>query len=89
MATKKVDRGIIYHTDGTMILAVPSNGKKFMLEELQKAVGGYIQIVPNSSPASYCNEEGLVYGLPYNAQASKRFGVNLVGPVIERYKTEV
>jgi hypothetical protein len=37
-----------YHikADGTVTKVTPATGKKFTLEEMQKFVGGYIEIVP-------------------------------------------
>ena len=59
-----------YKTDGTMTEQFPANGKKFTLEEMQKAVGGYIEFLelPDGS-ALVCNEDGLG-SLPYNLLAT-------------------
>lgn len=52
-------------------LYMPANGKVFTLPELQKAVGGYIEIVIlNDFLAMVVNEEGHIHGLPYNEGAS-------------------
>lgn len=72
----------IYHPDGKQTTITPGDGKKFSLEELQKAVGGYIEQVPRHRNV-WCNEDGLRMGLAPNADASSRFGVNLVGDVCE------
>jgi Domain of unknown function (DUF3846) len=72
----------IYRTDGridTMDLA----GRKVTLEELQDAVGGYIEAVPGTRSRAYCNEEGLLKKLPFNMEASLRFSQKLVGDVVE------
>lgn len=72
----------LYRTDGTTE-QVKSDGREFSLEELQGFVGGYIELVPRSRPYAYCNEEGLIDGLPSNEQASVRFGIHLVGNVVQ------
>jgi hypothetical protein len=68
MAIKKLQRGTIYKTDGQVILVLPKDGKKFSLQELQTAVGGYIQMVQPLDKRSqlYVNEEGLLENLPPN-----------------------
>lgn len=61
-------------TDGTQQELTPANGKKFKLEEIQKAVGGYIEIVAmrpgNGRKRLYVNEEGKLHGLPLNLAAT-------------------
>lgn len=59
-------------TDGTEEEVTPSNGKDFNLEELQKMVGGYIQLVSTRPPVRemYINEEGLNDNLPLNDKAT-------------------
>lgn len=46
-------KATIYRTDGEIVEVQPANGKDFRLEELQKIVGGKIQIIE-------CNEEGMI-----------------------------
>lgn len=54
----------------------PKNGSKFVLEELQKIVGGYIEIVllhvkPEGQKVyMILNEEGKLHSLPLNAIAT-------------------
>jgi hypothetical protein len=43
---------------------------KMTLEQLQKLVGGYIQIVPLGEDQMVINEEGKLLGLPYNETAT-------------------
>lgn len=45
---------------------------------MQALVGGYIEALP---PNGYCNEEGILWGLPRNKAASRHFSRLLVGPV--------
>ena len=50
----------------------PPAGKTYTLEELQKAVGGYIEIV-HPGDGRYLmvvNEEGKLHGLPPNPRAT-------------------
>ncbi|WP_165820563.1 DUF3846 domain-containing protein [Pontibacter virosus] len=53
----------------------PANGKKFTLKELQKMVGGYIEMVPNAT-GEFCyvwNDSGLLLGLEFNPDANFHF----------------
>jgi len=51
--------------------------KKPSLDDLQKMVGGYIQIVPNDHfEEVYVNEEGKLEGLPPNMTATKLLGID-------------
>lgn len=50
------------------------------LEELQAAVGGYIETVTIASDVVIiCNEEGRLQGLPHNCRI---FGVDFFGPIL-------
>lgn len=50
------------------------------LEELQAAVGGYIETVTFATDAVViCNEEGRPMGLPHNCEF---LGVDFVGPIL-------
>ncbi len=66
----------------------PSDAKVFTLEELQNAVGGYIQIVSittgeYSEKLMIVDEEGLLKDNPQvNEEASKIVGQRIVGQVI-------
>ena len=75
---------------GTRHEIQPANGRAFTLNELQKYVGGFIEIV---SPAGcindrlVVNEEGLMMDLAPNTAATCLAGVPIVGdavPCIER-----
>lgn len=59
--------------DGTVVEVKPENGKKkFRLEELQKFVGGSIELTTTRDrKVMYVNEEGLLKELPVNDKASK------------------
>lgn len=53
----------------------PYTGPRPSLEQLQKAVGGYIERVKvrydGRVREAYVNEEGLIEGLPFNATATR------------------
>lgn len=61
---------VIYKTNGERVGIDPANGKNFSLEEMQKAVGGYVQILRMDLDGIprilICNEEGKLEGLPVN-----------------------
>tara|TARA_R110000824_G_scaffold42116_6_gene124468 strand:+ start:6562 stop:6807 length:246 start_codon:yes stop_codon:yes gene_type:complete len=67
--------------DGT----IEQMGKNPPLEELQKAVGGYIEGVTTANGGRfYCNEEGKLMGLPHNPAANSMidFDDYIVGDVV-------
>ncbi len=80
---------IIIKISGEIINNIePKNGKTFSLEELQKAVNGYIQII-SISKGKYAgklmvvDEEGLLKPNPQlNEKASQIAGQPIVGQVI-------
>ena len=85
MATKKVERGAIWFPTSEVVAVRPADGVKFSLEELQTAVGGYVETM---SPATrghrvYVNEEGTIKRLPPNPRtwefADERVYVGLNG----------
>lgn len=62
----------LFKTTGEVIEITPQNGKKFSLEEAQKLVGGYVELVPlKHRKQLICNEEGIILGMPYNAKATE------------------
>jgi hypothetical protein len=73
----------LYKTNGETIQVSPKEGSTFTLEELQGYVEGYIQLVPTQS-GDYIvvNEEGILYNLPFNSNASSEFQMGLVGNVL-------
>ena len=66
----------------------PANKKVFTLQELQRAVNGYIQIVPINegeyeNKLMIVDEEGLLKPDPYiNVEASRIAGQRIVGQVV-------
>lgn len=58
-------------TDGIALKTEPKNGTDFSLEEMQKIVGGYIEILRlGSELIMVVNEEGKLNGLGFNAKAT-------------------
>jgi len=53
------------------------------LATLQQAVNGYVELVTLAEDLEmYVNEEGLMFGLPYNAMASMLAGQKIVGNAV-------
>jgi len=73
--------------DGTLV-DYPPKGKQYTLEELQSAVGGYIQIVHPVGDSRYLivlNEEGKLKDLPLNKTATRLYRQPpdyIVGPAL-------
>lgn len=62
----------IFKTNGEIIEVEPKNGTDFKLPELQKIVGGYIEIVNlTKDRIMVVNEEGKIYGLDINSAATE------------------
>ena len=56
---------------GECINVKPKNGTDFSLDEAQKVVGGFIEVIHlSSTQLMIVNEEGKLRNLPYNYQAS-------------------
>lgn len=71
--------------DGTLKVVHPQAGigKKFSLDELNKIVGGYIEILHlTAGRIAVVNEEGRLMGLQFNPRASLTTGYHLVGNVL-------
>ncbi len=71
-------------TSGEIEEISPRNGKEFELEELQKMVGGYIEVVRPLTGKGFLvlNEEGLRMKLAPNGAASMLYGRPIVGDVV-------
>lgn len=62
----------IYKTNGEQIEVQPENGKDFKLEQLQKIVGGYIDMIGvGGDGIMVFNDEGKLIELPYNECATE------------------
>ena len=76
----------VMHPDGRTERVYPT-GNRWSLHELQKLVGGYIELV-GLAPAhghdrcAVVNEEGHRLELPLNPGASLLLGQAIVGPVV-------
>ena len=73
---------VLIRADGEIDEFRPA-GDSFTLDELQGAVGGYVEVVP-MQPAHLVamNEDGLLRGLPANAVASALLARQIVGDVV-------
>ena len=80
--------GVLYKTDGTITEVLPANGRVFVLQDFQKYVNGYIEVVPGSRPHAYWHDSGLIHGLPENFAASQKFGQKLFGNVIQVFRSK-
>lgn len=61
----------------------PANGEAYELDELHKAVGGYIQIVyTRFGNMMVVDEEGLIKEKPFNIAASEIAGIDIVGDAV-------
>lgn len=61
----------IIKTDGTIVEVTPQNGTDFKLEELQKIVGGYIEVLRlTDNEIMVANEEGK-FCCAYNHEATQ------------------
>lgn len=74
----------IINTDRSIRKTYPANGKHFELEEMQKIVGGYIEMVQVSDQyVLICNEDGIALKLPHNEDATwVHGGMGLLGNVL-------
>ena len=69
----------IIKTDGTHTATTPANGEYFTLEEMQRAVGGLVQIVElDDKQSMILNEEGKLLDQPYNEEADEIFHQHFV-----------
>lgn len=61
--------------DGPATVIHPANGKKFTLEEMQKFVGGYFELIATMRDGRrlFMNEDGKQLRLPENKQATQLF----------------
>ena len=65
---------LIYKANGERETVSPDNGKDFKLEQLQKIVGGYIDMLGiGGDEIMVFNDEGKLMGLPYNQDATALF----------------
>ena len=69
-----MNKAKLYKADGTILEVVPANGTDFQLDELQKMVGGYIEIVPaGKGKIMVLDNEGKLKDKPVNNAATMMF----------------
>lgn len=75
--------GTYITSDGIETQVTPHDGKKFSLEELQKFVGGMIELTRTNKPVRdmWVNEEGKLDGLPINRKATALYQYGLQDPI--------
>lgn len=80
---KEENKAVWFKDDG-IVETVKPNGKYYTLEELQKLVGGYIEIYPGRYLNHYivCDEEGIIKKRKYNSIFKALTGVDLFGDVL-------
>lgn len=89
-----LDKGkaIRFKTDGTVEYLSPAVSKLFRLNELQDAVGGYVETCPQSLFSDaflFVDEDGLLKNREYNKLCSEIFGIYIVGDALLVSKTMV
>ena len=73
----------LFKVDGTVEDVKPANGTDFTLEELQKMVGGLIQVVPVfKSKYIVVDEEGRLKGYQHNVIASLLVDGQINGDIV-------
>lgn len=78
----------LYRANGTSTVVHPA-GKKWTLDELQKLVGGYIELMPGMKRLRMLmNEDGKLQQLPKNYAATELVHRELSGQVL-RYLPEI
>ena len=77
------DQILVINPNGTMLI-VDVDGDEVPLEELQRLVGGYIELYPKKDKRFLfvVNEEGLLKEMKPNTAAYDLLGIKAVGPVI-------
>jgi hypothetical protein len=69
----------IIKTTGEVFETQPKNGTDFSLEELQKIVGGYIEVVSlHDGRLIVCDEQGKCKGKDRNHKATEMFRLTLL-----------
>ena len=80
----------LYKTNGTVVDFNPKQGEQFTLEELQTAVGGYIELVylPNNE-VLVVDEEGMIKEKLFNKKISEMIMTPIVGNVLLCNKSQI
>jgi hypothetical protein len=73
----------LFKVDGTVENVMPANGTDFTLEELQKMVGGLIQVVPVfRTKLIVVDEEGRLKNYKHNTIASLLVADQVKGDIV-------
>ena len=85
-------RLITINTDGTKHQVLVTS-KRPTYEQFKTAVGGYIELIPDGGiryegrkREAYCNETGLIDGLPLNPEATKLWKATYPANAMFRYE---
>ena len=71
--------------DGTIEYIEPDKSGVINLEQLQEAVGGYVEICPQNTVKNaflFVDEEGLLKHKRYNLLCKGLFGIDIVGDAL-------
>jgi len=79
----KAQIGYLFFPDGRTIRVRPANNRRFMLQEFQKAIGGYVERVRPRQELKYTelivNEEGQRLDLPLNKHSQSVVDIEFYG----------
>ena len=82
----------LYKMDGTVQEVKPAKGKAFTIEEMQKLVGGYVELIPSiyrpKGKLVLVDEDGIPRKKGFNIRVSQLLGIALVGDVVICEKKE-
>ena len=78
------DKRMLVIEPNDVLIYVDIDGDDTTLEELQRLVGGYIEVYPSDNDKYYylVDEEGLLKRRPFNKPAYELLGIEAVGPVV-------
>lgn len=75
-----MSKAILYPAGGNAKDIMPANGTDFQLDELQRLVGGQIEIHRIDDKLYICDEEGALKGKDMNLLITDKIGEKLNGP---------
>lgn len=83
LITQKRDSALRLNSDNTIEIIKPK-GKYFTLKELQKSIGGYIEVYPAlyKDHLIVCDEEGMIKNKKFNRLFKKLTTIGLLGSVL-------
>lgn len=75
--------GYLFIAEGRFHKVKPADNRRFSMQEIQKAVGGYFEMIPFDHKkgylAVYVNEDGVRLDLPRNAHSEQVVDMMLYG----------